>query len=822
MTKTLLVILLVLKYLHFVHSIADVSDEPQINLKGYYQGFRLFKINTTYHFECTSTGYPIPQIKWSAKICEDHSKCKNNGTFQRIPQSMHEERVKGTRKVISTLHFMSNQSEIVQCEANNSLGFANISFPFLVTDYENSTAVVIKNYSASIIVGEDVEIMCAVPKYYYYNSFEWMYTKNLTRTSQKKRVTPATEIRIQNSTTYSSYISTLFIKNVQKNQTGIYICQTSVNRVGNFWVHTNSSSVNLTVLEPKPPTIIHSMMKNGVWQVHQETSVHILIQVDGIPSPSVIWYKNEKPVPLSNRITLSNDSRNLSIANMSPEDEGMYSFVASNMAGNVTDRIHLSIKAPEENKYLFHIGIIIIISISSIGMVTFYFARKLYRQKMKLQKVLKEYGLEHREGSVTTNLDPDLNISEQTFFISYNKKYNFPRKKLEFGGVLGSGSFGVVHKAEADGIRVKGLKTTVAVKMAKHGDELCLKALTSEMKIMIYLGDHINVVQLLGACPEDLADGELLIIVEYCKHGNLRDFLSKRRNQFVNQVNKNDEIDLSIITPNFYENIPRLGKPQLNETATLEKDPTIGNVSNDQHLKEMPNDNVAINTTNLICWSYQLARGMEFLASRKVLHGDLAARNVLLTEDGIVKVGDFGFAKNMSFKENYQSSKTFLPIKWLAIETLREKLFSTQSDVWAFGITLWELFSLAVTPYPGIEKDETLFNKLVSGYRMAKPRFATNKIYELMMSCWEHHSKDRPSFTKLSEILGTLLEDPAPAHSQNTESVDSVEDDVSEYTTTSDLPVSVLSENQVHRHQLNSSPGNDFELSDVSKNADSS
>ena len=95
---------------------------------------------------------------------------------------------------------------------------------------------------------------------------------------------------------------------------------------------------------------------------------------------------------------------------------------------------------------------------------------------------------------------------------------------------------------------------------------------------------------------------------------------------------------------------------------------------------------------------------MEYLATKKVMHGDLACRNILLAADNVIKICDFGLAKDI-YKNNtyHKKSDGPLPVKWMAIESIRDRVFSTESDVWAFGIVLWEMFSLGKTPYPGID-----------------------------------------------------------------------------------------------------------------------
>lgn len=161
----------------------------------------------------------------------------------------------------------------------------------------------------------------------------------------------------------------------------------------------------------------------------------------------------------------------------------------------------------------------------------------------------------------------------------------------------------------------------------------------------------------------------------------------------------------------------------------------------------------SVTTSDLLCWAFQVSRGMQYLSSRKVLHGDLAARNILLCDDNVVKICDFGLARSMYKTDVYHKkgevsgngqsehierrlkiysvvsvSQSPLPFKWLALESISDQIFSTYSDVWSFGIVLWELFSLGKVPYPGMDADQSLYFKIKDGYRMEKPEYATQDM----------------------------------------------------------------------------------------------
>ncbi|EFX62888.1 hypothetical protein DAPPUDRAFT_119760 [Daphnia pulex] len=241
-----------------------------------------------------------------------------------------------------------------------------------------------------------------------------------------------------------------------------------------------------------------------------------------------------------------------------------------------------------------------------------------------------------------------------------------------------------------------------------------LDALIRELKMMIHLWEHLNIVNLMGACTNTNIKEEILVIIEFCKFGDLKSYLIKHRDQFINELNA-------------------LAHEPAHVTEMPERDQTY------KSRKDLDaNFTQIIKTSDLISWSYQIARGMEFLASKKVLHGDLAARNVLLADHGVVK--------------------ELFPVQWMAIESLTINIFSSQSDVWSYGILLWEIFSLGNVPYPGMENGWVLVREIQNGCRMEKPEYSPNFLGEIMKNCWQKNPNERPTFSQLAGVIEKQIE----------------------------------------------------------------
>ncbi|VDM42147.1 unnamed protein product [Toxocara canis] len=142
--------------------------------------------------------------------------------------------------------------------------------------------------------------------------------------------------------------------------------------------------------------------------------------------------------------------------------------------------------------------------------------------------------------------------------------------------------------------------------------------------------------------------------------------------------------------------------------------------------------------------------------SRNLIHRDLAARNILLTKNMIAKVGDFGLCRHLD-EAIYTTRGGRLPIKWMAIESLRWYEYTTKSDVWSYGVLLFELFSLGDGPFPTVQPND-MIAYLEQGNRNNKPNHCPEEIYELMQRCWLENPEMRPTFAQINTLLAHILQ----------------------------------------------------------------
>nr|ANP44417.1 epidermal growth factor receptor Smed-egfr-5 [Schmidtea mediterranea] len=167
-----------------------------------------------------------------------------------------------------------------------------------------------------------------------------------------------------------------------------------------------------------------------------------------------------------------------------------------------------------------------------------------------------------------------------------------------------------------------------------------------------------------------------------------------------------------------------------------------------------------INSITLLIWAKQIASGMEYLESKGIIHCDLAARNVLIQSPRQVKITDFGLAKMLDYsQQQYQFKGGRMPIKWLAVECIRNRIFSSKSDVWSYGVTLWEMFSYGEKPFADIKAYDIL-EHLEKGQRLNQPKICSIDAYTILVQCWLVDPDARPSFTELRKTFEMMSSNP--------------------------------------------------------------
>lgn len=563
---------------------------------------------------------------------------------------------------------------------------------------------------------------------------------------------------------------------------------------GNYTVKAEIGSISTSYsfyLQVKVPPVIVDLI-----DVHHGSAAgqEVVCTAGGSPFPEVDWYicKNLKhcandssqwmPLPInSTDITVElqmNVDNHIESHIIFHHLEGTVAVrcLARNDMGVVSREVKLMSSGPHSELTVAAavLVLLVIVIISLIVLVIIWKQKPRYEIRWRVIESVSPDGHEY------IYVDP--------MQLPYDSRWEFPRDGLVLGRVLGSGAFGKVVEGTAYGLSRSQPVMKVAVKMLKPTARSSEKqALMSELKIMTHLGPHLNIVNLLGACTKS---GPIYIITEYCFYGDLVNYLHKNRDGFLSRhtekgkkdldifgINPADESSRSYVILSFegkgdymdmkqadtMQYVPMLEMNEASKYSPIQRSdydhPPSHRQFNDEAESLLSDDSAeGLTTMDLLSFTYQVARGMEFLASKNCVHRDLAARNVLLSQGKIVKICDFGLARDIMHDNNYVSKgSTFLPVKWMAPESIFDNLYTTLSDVWSYGILLWEIFSLGGTPYPGMVVDSSFYNKIKSGYRMTKPEHASSDVYELMMKCWNSEPEKRPSFHSLSDTVASLL-----------------------------------------------------------------
>ncbi|XP_055918691.1 vascular endothelial growth factor receptor 1-like [Eupeodes corollae] len=768
-----------------------VKAKPQVSIENVY-----VQAGEQARLLCKTHAYPIAKIIWNYTGCNISPKwpsCKNEPvTFNSTRNSSETSKIERINELI----FKPGRPGKMQCTAINEQGISSNEGYVLIGDITDNMTVYGVDENLQIAKGDEVIITCAALAYYYSADLDWF--------KDNQMITNSSGVEIKTTFSNYSYKKTIKFKNIEDEHAGSYECRAGR---ADSYVDYDSKFLSIIVHEPAAPVLIQTNLKDQ-YNRKLGDSFEFLCKAAGLPKPTITWYRDDVKLTISNNTIIMEDNTILKIPYIKPDDEGLYKCVASNRLGNVESSSRVKITNMPGLKLKWKIAIVVFVGLLIIFIV--YLGVRILNAKEILYQ-MNLAGLANFEKGALEQINPTMSLDEQAELLPYDRRFEFPRNKLKLGKQLGSGAFGIVLKAHAEGIIPEERETVVAVKMVKRttADKEVIKALVSELKIMVHLGQHLNVVNLLGAVTKNIAEREIMVIVEYCHYGNVQSFLLQNRKSFINQINPyTDKIDPSISerrfsTTDFVElrrnsvrsqqtekHVERLnsmyssGKYDLNEYHVdsypneqsalttipegedqLTSNNTLKSEWRSNNLKADLSNTMPITTSDLVSWAFQVTRGMDYLSSRKVLHGDLAARNILLCEDNVVKICDFGLARSMYKNENYKKQhKALLPIKWLALESISDQVFNTYTDVWSFGIMLWEFFSLATVPYPGIDANQTLYLKLKDGYRMEKPPYANNELYDIMLECWSFNPESRPLFHELEKKFARLLGEEVTNH----------------------------------------------------------
>ncbi|KAF5917706.1 hypothetical protein HPG69_013542 [Diceros bicornis minor] len=292
----------------------------------------------------------------------------------------------------------------------------------------------------------------------------------------------------------------------------------------------------------------------------------------------------------------------------------------------------------------------------------------------------------------------------------------YPRNNIEYVRDIGEGAFGRVFQARAPGLLPYEPFTMVAVKMLKEEASADMQADFQREAALMAEFDNPNIVKLLGVCA---VGKPMCLLFEYMAYGDL--------NEFLRSMSPHTMCSLSHSDLSTRAQVSSPGPPPLSCAEQL-------------------------------CIARQVAAGMAYLSERKFVHRDLATRNCLVGENMVVKIADFGLSRNIYSADYYKANENdAIPIRWMPPESIFYNRYTTESDVWAYGVVLWEIFSYGLQPYYGMAHEEVIYY-VRDGNILSCPENCPLELYNLMRLCWSKLPADRPSFTSIHRILERMCE----------------------------------------------------------------
>uniref|UniRef100_A0A8D3CVA6 receptor protein-tyrosine kinase n=1 Tax=Scophthalmus maximus TaxID=52904 RepID=A0A8D3CVA6_SCOMX len=668
---------------------------------------------------CTARGFPISShIQWQwmskedcpelqLKECTGWRDIRNSTGHNPIERIMTDT----DHKTVSSLKIQKAEAHaLYRCIAANKVGEdSRIIFFHVTRGLEVSVS------PSNEPLEEDHVVLKCKADMLLYGNLAWFRVTNVSESAAP--VQPCRSLQLQRRTRTQAVQSSLqgtnvtlelLLPNASRRDEGMYACQVENIKTGEKACLLR----RLTLRALEASRILNNFTDQ---KVNISATITLRCDAAGMPRPSVVWTKNNHTVVEGSGEDVQHNHV-LTIQRVKKEDSGLYTCTACNSLGCDASQAFLTTEGAEEKT-----NVELIVPIGSVVIAMFFWLLIVF----VIRGRKRPNGGDLKPGYLSMILDAeDMPMDEQCERLTYDaNKWEFPRDRLKLEGATTS---------------------------EYH-------ALMSELKILIHIGHHLNVVNLLGACTKP--GGPMMVIVEYCKHGNLSSYLKSKRGEYSPYKTRR---------PAAARTLGKVLRATLHDTLLLvctHFTPCAHLPSHSWFVKmrrvttDESSDDDHLTMADLISYSFQVAKGMEFLSSRKCIHRDLAARNILLSENNVVKICDFGLARDVYKDPDYvRKGDARLPLKWMAPETIFDRVYTTQSDVWSFGVLLWEIFSLGASPYPGVCIDESFCRRLKEGTRMRPPEYATTEIYQTMLDCWLALPTDRPTFAELVEHLGNLLQ----------------------------------------------------------------
>ncbi|RWS21698.1 tyrosine protein kinase-like protein [Leptotrombidium deliense] len=282
--------------------------------------------------------------------------------------------------------------------------------------------------------------------------------------------------------------------------------------------------------------------------------------------------------------------------------------------------------------------------------------------------------------------------------------HHIAREKISFVQILGEGAFGRVFLGTVDFLKPDEPTTLVAVKTLKDlNEEDSRKSFEREAQLLASL-KHKNIVKFYGVSVEG---NVFMMLFEYMEYGDLNKFLRSNGpdKEFVNS----------------------------------------GSSSSQRHIN--------LEICDLLRIAQQICLGMSYLSGQHFVHRDLATRNCLVGEGIIVKIADFGMSRDVYATDYYRVGRqTVLPIRWMSPESILYRKFTIESDIWSFGVVLWEIFTFGKQPFYELSNHEVI-DYITNKKYLNKPEKCPDDIYEIMLLCWKQNASERTPFAKLCDII---------------------------------------------------------------------